>query len=124
MKAEAQNNTFSCIWIQNISKHCNLDTRDLTSLEGFRWLNVFMWKFLISLNWPWCMGILLVNIYKTKHEIVKINTVQSYWNAAIDILYTLDSASSYSAIQKLKRPWLQIQDIPMKWQGSYMFSIS
>jgi hypothetical protein len=31
----------------------------------------------------------------------------------IDILYTLDSASNYSAIQKLK-PWLQTQDIPMK----------
>jgi hypothetical protein len=33
----------------------------------------------------------------------------------IDILYTLDSASNYSAIQKLK-PWLQTQDIPMKWE--------
>jgi hypothetical protein len=31
----------------------------------------------------------------------------------IDILYTLDSASNYSAIQKLK-PRLQTQDIPMK----------
>jgi hypothetical protein len=34
--------------------------------------------------------------------------------------YTLDSASNYSAIQKLK-PWLQIQDIPMKWEDSYVF---
>jgi hypothetical protein len=36
------------------------------------------------------------------------------------ILYTLDSASNYSAIQKLK-PWLQTQDIPMKWEDSYVF---
>jgi hypothetical protein len=42
----------------------------------------------------------------------------------IDILYTLDSASNYSTIQKLK-PWLhETQDIPMKWEDSYMFSIS
>jgi hypothetical protein len=41
--------------------------------------------------------------------------------ATIDILYTLDSASNYSAIQKLK-PWLQaLQDIPMKWEDSYVF---
>ena len=32
---------------------------------------------------------------------------------SIDILYTLDSASNYFAIQKLK-PCLQTQDIPMK----------
>jgi hypothetical protein len=38
----------------------------------------------------------------------------------IDILYTLDSASNYSAIQKLK-PWLQSQVIPMKWEDSYVF---
>ena len=38
----------------------------------------------------------------------------------IDILYTLDSASNYSAIQKLK-PWLQAQDIPMKWEDSNVF---
>jgi hypothetical protein len=38
----------------------------------------------------------------------------------IDILYTQDSASNYSAIQKLK-PWLQTQDIPMKWEDSYVF---
>jgi hypothetical protein len=38
----------------------------------------------------------------------------------IDILYTLDSASNYSAIQKLK-PWLQTQDVPMKWEDSYVF---
>jgi hypothetical protein len=38
----------------------------------------------------------------------------------IDILYTLDSASNYSAIQKLK-PWLLTQDIPMKWEDSYVF---
>jgi hypothetical protein len=31
----------------------------------------------------------------------------------IDILYILDSASNYYAIQKLK-PLLQTQDIPMK----------
>ena len=35
-------------------------------------------------------------------------------------LYTLDSASNYSAIQKLK-PWLQTQDISMKWEDSYVF---
>ena len=63
---------------------------------------------------------------------------------SIDILYTLDSASNYSAIQKLKPwsvaeisgggggggrggvnfrhwPWLQTQDIPMKWEDSYVF---
>jgi hypothetical protein len=40
--------------------------------------------------------------------------------ATIDILYTLDSASNYFAIQKLK-PWLQTQDIPMKWEDSYVF---
>jgi hypothetical protein len=38
----------------------------------------------------------------------------------IDILYTLDSASNYSAMQKLK-PWLQTQDIPMKWEDSNVF---
>jgi hypothetical protein len=38
----------------------------------------------------------------------------------IDILYTLDSASNYSAIQKLKL-WLQTQDIPTKWEDSYVF---
>ena len=38
----------------------------------------------------------------------------------IDILYTLDSASNYSTIQKLK-PWLQTQDIPMKWEDTYVF---
>jgi hypothetical protein len=32
---------------------------------------------------------------------------------SIDILYTLDSASNYSAIQKLK-PRLQSQIVPMK----------
>jgi hypothetical protein len=35
-------------------------------------------------------------------------------------LYSLDSASNYSTIQKLK-PWLQTQDIPMKWEDSYVF---
>jgi hypothetical protein len=39
---------------------------------------------------------------------------------SIDILYTLDSASNYSAIQKLK-PWLQTPDIPMEWEDSYVF---
>jgi hypothetical protein len=39
---------------------------------------------------------------------------------SIDISYTLDRASNYSAIQKLK-PWLQTQDIPMKWEDSYVF---
>jgi hypothetical protein len=39
--------------------------------------------------------------------------------STIDILYTLDSASNYSAIQKLKL-WLQTQDIPMKWEDSYV----
>jgi hypothetical protein len=42
------------------------------------------------------------------------------WELPIDIIYTLDSASNYSAIQKLK-PWLQTQDIPMKWEDSYVF---
>jgi hypothetical protein len=37
----------------------------------------------------------------------------------IDILYTLDSAANYSAIQKLK-PWLQSQVVPMKWEDSYV----
>jgi hypothetical protein len=32
---------------------------------------------------------------------------------------TIDSASNYSVIQKLK-PWLQTQDIPKKWEYSYM----
>jgi hypothetical protein len=41
-------------------------------------------------------------------------------SGTIDILYTLDSASNYPAIQKLK-PWLQTQDIPMKWEDSYVF---
>jgi hypothetical protein len=41
-------------------------------------------------------------------------------HSAIDILYTLDSAFNYSTIQKLK-PWLQTQDIPMKWEDSYVF---
>jgi hypothetical protein len=42
---------------------------------------------------------------------------------AIDILYTLDSASNYSAIQKLK-PWLQSQVVPMKWEKIRIFPIS
>jgi hypothetical protein len=36
---------------------------------------------------------------------------------SIDILYTLDSASNYSAIQKLKLS----QIVPMKWEDSYVF---
>jgi hypothetical protein len=36
------------------------------------------------------------------------------------LIYTLDSTSNYSAIQKLKL-WLQTQDIPMKWEDSYVF---
>ena len=40
----------------------------------------------------------------------------------IDILYTLDSASNYSAIQKLK-PWLQSQVFPWN-EKIHMFSIS
>jgi hypothetical protein len=36
------------------------------------------------------------------------------------IYSALDSASNYSAIQKLK-PWLQTQDIPMKWEDLYVF---
>jgi hypothetical protein len=40
--------------------------------------------------------------------------------ANIDILYTLDSASNYSEIQKLK-PWLQSQVVPIKWEDSYVF---
>ena len=39
---------------------------------------------------------------------------------SIHILYTLDSASNYYAIQKLKL-WLQTQDIPMKWEDLYVF---
>jgi predicted O-linked N-acetylglucosamine transferase (SPINDLY family) len=42
------------------------------------------------------------------------------WIITIDILYTLDSATNYSTIQKLK-PWLQTQDIPMKWEDSFCF---
>jgi hypothetical protein len=42
------------------------------------------------------------------------------YGKVIDILYTLDSACNYSAIQKLK-PWLPTQDIPMKWEDSYVF---
>ena len=41
------------------------------------------------------------------------------WGAIIDILYTLDSASIYSAIQKLK-PWLQSQVVPIKWEDLYV----
>jgi hypothetical protein len=41
---------------------------------------------------------------------------------SIDILYTLDSASNYYAIQKLK-PWLQAQGIPMKWEDWYVFYV-
>jgi hypothetical protein len=41
-------------------------------------------------------------------------------HVSIDILYTLDSASNYSAIQKLK-PWLLSQVVPMKWEDSYVF---
>jgi hypothetical protein len=51
-------------------------------------------------------------LFINQFSIVRIRT--------IDILYTLDSASNYSAIQKLK-PWLQTQDIPMKWEDSYVF---
>jgi hypothetical protein len=51
-------------------------------------------------------------IHKTGHRTTRV--------ILIDILYTLDSASNYSAIQKLK-PWLQTQDIPMKWEDSYVF---
>jgi hypothetical protein len=47
-----------------------------------------------------------------------------YMSLKIEILviprYTLDSASNYSTIQKLK-PWLQTQDIPMKWEDSSVF---
>ena len=51
--------------------------------------------------------------------------IQEEWwflvdETGIDILYTLDSASNYPAIQKLK-PWLQTQDILMKWEDSYVF---
>jgi hypothetical protein len=40
------------------------------------------------------------------------------------IHYSLDSASNYSTIQKLK-PWLQTQDIPMKWEtySKYIFKL-
>jgi hypothetical protein len=50
-----------------------------------------------------------------------LNKLTSLWQqvATIDIIYTLDSASNYSVIQKLK-PWLQTQDIPMKWEDSYV----
>jgi hypothetical protein len=56
-------------------------------------------------------------IIKWISEIISIHTIP---DPSIDILYTLDSASNYSAIQKLK-PWLQTQDIPMKWEDSYVF---
>jgi hypothetical protein len=50
------------------------------------------------------------------------NNTMVLWteNFVSDILYTLDSASNYPAIQKLK-PWLQTQDISMKWEDSYVF---
>jgi hypothetical protein len=41
------------------------------------------------------------------------------WSQHRYLIY-LDSASNCSAIQKLK-PWLQTQDIPMKWEDSYVF---
>jgi hypothetical protein len=47
-------------------------------------------------------------------------TVEILIDFHIDILYTLDSASNYSEIQKLK-PWLQTRDIPMKWEDYYVF---
>jgi hypothetical protein len=50
----------------------------------------------------------------------KEKRLTQHWAKTIDILYTLDSASNYSAIQKLK-PWLQTPDIPMKWEDSYVF---
>jgi hypothetical protein len=49
-----------------------------------------------------------------------IDTVNKMATKSIDILYTLDSASNYSAIKKMK-PWLQTRDIPMKWEDSYVF---
>jgi hypothetical protein len=51
----------------------------------------------------------------------RVSAVPDYVTT-IDIVYTLDSASkaNYSAVQKLK-PWLQTQDIPMKWEDSYVF---
>jgi hypothetical protein len=58
--------------------------------------------------------------------VVSINRFDDPLNTAIilivliDILYILDSACNYSAIQKLK-PWLQAQGIPMKWEDSYIF---
>jgi hypothetical protein len=47
-----------------------------------------------------------------------------YYNSLITtvirLTHTLDSASNYSAIQKLK-PWLQSQVIPMKLEDWYVF---
>jgi hypothetical protein len=54
-------------------------------------------------------------ILEEQKKIIQANIAET-----IDILYILDSASNYSAIQKLK-PWLQTQDIPMKWEDSYVF---
>jgi hypothetical protein len=68
------------------------------------------------------LGILLAEyncLYKCLWQQSSIVSI-SVCDSAIDILYTLDSASNYSAIQKLK-PWLQAQDIPMKWEDSYVF---
>jgi hypothetical protein len=57
--------------------------------------------------------LLAKKLYKSCHT-------RPLYHALIDILYTLDSASNYSAIQKLK-PWLQSQVVPMKWEDSYVF---
>jgi hypothetical protein len=53
-------------------------------------------------------------------DYIKYYAYFCYLLSLIDLLYTLDSASNYSAIQKLK-PWLQSQVVPMKWEDSYVF---
>jgi hypothetical protein len=70
-----------------------------------------------SLSWFHFVMLFSSWIIKWISEIISIHTIP---DPSIDILYTLDSASNYSAIQKLK-PWLQTQDIPMKWEDSYVF---
>jgi hypothetical protein len=74
-----------------------------------------------SVTRPLFLGIQYSDQYS---RIVGALGVIAQQNKIIDILYTLDSASNYSAIQKLK-PWLQTQDIPMKWEiySKYIFKL-
>jgi hypothetical protein len=66
-----------------------------------------------------------INYYISNETIISCTSQIRNWimyscMPTIDILYTLDSASNYSAIQKSK-PWLQSQVVPIKWEDSYFF---